>query len=380
MKITSVEIIESRESIDLPEPWVPAWREPAGEPAESFDWSLVRVHTDEGVTGVGPATGDIRNIDLVGLDVGHVGEFWSSHLSGRRAGNTAGVAGVEIALWDAFGKSVGEPIYKLLGGVRDEVPVYAATSRLLDPEDLAEQVRDIKREGFTGAKLRLHRSDPQDDIQAVRTVREAVGADFDLYVDANQNNASEAYDFWSRSTARRVARELDELGVDFLEEPRPRRDVEGLAEIRDAVDISIAGGEHSTTVHEYKRHLNEGAYDILQPDVWMEGNMGITGLRQTAIVADFFNRSVVPHVMGDAHTAIALAATLHAAGSTEMIPMVEYPHDPPVLTPKTLQPLAADPLLVNDDGTVSIPDKPGLGLDLNEDQIDANGDVVWSSD
>lgn len=380
MHITRAEIIESRDPIDLPEPWVPAWLQPDGEPTEAFDWSIIRLHTDEGVTGVGPAIGNIRNVDIVGVDPSRVGEFWHSHLSGERAGNTEAVAGVEIALWDAYGKSVGEPIYKLLGGVRDDVPVYAATSRLLPPDDLAEQVRGIANEGFTGVKLRAHRPDPQDDLRAIRAVHDAVGEEVELYVDANQNNASDEYEFWSQRTARNAARELDDLGVDFLEEPRPRRDVEGLAELRDAVDMSIAGGEHSASVHEFKHHLLDGAYDILQPDVWMAGNMGITGIRQTAIVAEFFNRTVIPHVVGNGNTGLGLAATLHAAGSVDAIPMIEYPYDPPVLTPETLQPTLAEPLLPTDDGRLSVPDKPGLGVELDKDELDANGKVVWSTE
>lgn len=380
MQVTRAELVESTDPVDLPEPWVPAWSQPDGEPTEAFDWSVVRLHTDEGVTGVGPATGRVRDVDVVGVDPSRVGEFWHSQLSGKRAGNAEAVAGVEIALWDAYGKCVGEPIYELLGGVRDDVPVYAATSRLLPPDDLAEQVRDIAAEGFGGVKLRAHRPDPREDVRAVRAVRDAVGADVELYVDANQNNASDEYEFWSRRTARTVARELDDIGVDFLEEPRPRRDVEGLAELRDAVEMSIAGGEHSASVHEFKRHLLDGAYDVLQPDVWMFGNMGITGVRQTATVAEFFDRTVVPHVVGNANTGLGLAATLHAAGSVAAIPMVEYPHDPPVLTPETLQPTLAEPLRPTDDGRLPVPDGPGLGVDLDEDELDANGEVVWSAE
>jgi len=241
MRVTSVELVRSTDPVDLPEPWLPAWRAPGGEPTDSFRWSLIRVYTDAGVVGVGPGAGDPRGLDAVGLDPFRVGAFRTDHLGGRRAGNAGrGAAGLEIALWDAVGKATGRPIHELLGAVTDRVPVYAATSRLLEPGALVDQVRDVRETGFRAVKLRAHRPDPAADVEAVRAVREAVGDGYTLFVDANQNNDSPGYDFWSRRTARRVARELDGLGVGFLEEPRPRRDVEGLARIAGAVNLSAA--------------------------------------------------------------------------------------------------------------------------------------------
>jgi len=380
MRVTKVELVRSTDPVELPEPWLPAWRAPDGEPTDSFEWSLIRVHTDAGVVGVGPGAGDPRGLDAVGRDPFRVGAFWTDYLGGRRAGNAgAGAAGLEIALWDAVGKATGRPVHELLGAVTDRVPVYAATSRLLDPDALAEQVLAVREAGFGAVKLRAHRPDPATDVEAVRAVREAVGEAYTVFVDANQNNDSPGYDFWSRRTARRVAGELDDLGVAFLEEPRPRRDVEGLARIASAVDISVAGGEHSRTPRDFEPHLRQGAYDILQPDVLLGGNMGIGGVRRTATVADFFDRTVIPHVTGNATTALGLAATLQVAGAAEGIPMVEYPYDPPVLTPATTQPLAVDPITIDGDGRVPVPDGPGLGIDLDEDRIDDEGEVVWSS-
>lgn len=375
MEVTDVELVESTEPVALPEPWTAAWRGPDAEPVTEFDWSLVRVHTDSGVVGVGPGVGNLRGADVAGTDPFRVGEFWADHLGGERAGNAAGVAGLEIALWDAAGKAAGRPVADLLGSVTDRVPVYAATSRLMDPDDLAEHVLEIREEGFDAVKLRLHRSDPADDLAAVRAVREAVGGDYTLFVDANQNNASKGYDFWPRRTARRMARELDDLGVAFLEEPRPRRDAEGLADIAERVDMAIAGGEHSVTPHDFKPHLRRGAYDILQPDVLLGGNMGIEGIRRTAVAADLFDRTVIPHVCGNATMALGLAATLQVAGAERSIPMVEYPYDPPILTPETTQPLVEEPLLV-DDGCVPVPDGPGLGIDLDEGFVEEHGEVV----
>jgi L-alanine-DL-glutamate epimerase-like enolase superfamily enzyme len=147
MNVTRVERVESDEPIELPEPWLPAWNEPDGEPQTEFPWAVVRVHTDAGVTGVGPATGDLASadVDLVDADATRPGEFWTRNLSGKRAGNATGLAGVEIALWDAYGKTVGEPVHRLLGGGRDRVPAYAATSRTLPPENSSSRYWTSRR-------------------------------------------------------------------------------------------------------------------------------------------------------------------------------------------------------------------------------------------
>ena len=381
MKVTNVELLRSREPVELPEPWLAAWREPDGEPVTSFEWSLLRIHTDEGIVGIGPGVGRPNGLDIEGLDPFRVGEFWAEYLGGKREGNAGnGAAGVEIALWDAVGKAVGAPIHELLGAVRDRIEVYAATTRLLETEALVEQVLDIKEKGFPAVKLRMHRPDPADDLAAVRAVRDAVGEEYTLLVDANQNNSSPGYDFWSGSTARRVARELDDLGVDLIEEPLPRRDVEGLAGIAETVDAAVAGGEHSATPHDFREHLRRGAYDVLQPDVMLGGNMGIAGLRRTAIVADYFERSVIPHVLTGANFPIGMAATLQAVATVGNVPMVEYPYDPPIQTPATAQTLIEDPIRIDDEGFVEIPDGPGIGIELDEDEVSSNAEVVWSSD
>lgn len=379
MEVTSVEIIRREEPIELPKPWVPAWREPDGNPITSFRWSVIRLETDTGVVGFGPATGSPRDVDIVGFEPNRVGEFWSEYISRRRSGNDLGMAGVEIALWDAFGKAVSKPVCELLGAVRTRVPVYAATSRLMEPNSLAEHVMDIREQGFNAAKLRLHRSDPREDLAAVRGVRDAVGDDFTLMVDANQNNASTDYEFWSRRTARRIVQGLDELAVDFIEEPLPRKDVEGLGRLSEHSIAAIAGGEHSKSVYEFKTHIQSGAYDILQPDVMMDGNMGILGVHRTAILADVFDRSVIPHVIGGGNTTLGLAATLQVAGATTGVSMVEFPHDPPVLTPSTLQTLAVDPIWIDNEGYIEIPSEPGLGIEIDTDEIDSNGEIVWKT-
>ncbi|HGJ67512.1 TPA: mandelate racemase/muconate lactonizing enzyme family protein, partial [bacterium] len=296
MKVTKVEVIRSKEPIQLPEPWLASWNSPDGTPITSMGFSFYKVHTDEGIVGIGPDTGFYNPSILIGFDPFMVGDFWSKYMSGRRAGHSGyGASGLEIALWDIMGKATNQPIYKLLGGGKDKIFVYAATSRLLTIDQHIKQVQDAMDEGFKAIKLRLHRPNPWDDVAVVEAVCETFGDKMMILVDANQNNPSNEYQFWSRQTALRVAKKLDELGVYYLEEPLRLNDIDGLAEIANSVDMFIAGGEHAPTIYDYKEHILKRAYDIIQPDAVMGGNTGITGLKRIANIADYFGVQVVPH-------------------------------------------------------------------------------------
>jgi L-alanine-DL-glutamate epimerase-like enolase superfamily enzyme len=326
------------------------------------------------MVGISPYTGASSAL-LEGLDPFHVGEFWNRHMSGKRSGTSGkNAAGLEIALWDIIGKAANRPVYKLLGACRDKILVYAATSRLLDKEQHVRQVLDIMNEGFKAVKLRLHRPDPWDDLAVVEAVRDAVGDELMILVDANQNNPSLGYNFWPRRTALKMAKELDKLNVYYLEEPLPRKDVEGLAEIAASVDMFIAGGEHSPTIYDFKEHFLRGAYDIIQPDVILGGNMGITGVRKAAEVADYFERLIVPHVCSGGNFSLGLAATLQAMATVDNCPLVEYPYDPPILTVDTCQAIVKDPILIDRDGFVKVPDKPGIGVEIDEEKL--SGKVI----
>jgi D-galactarolactone cycloisomerase len=370
LKVTRVEVIRSAKPIALPEPWLPAWDAPDGRAMTVLNnYAFYKVYTNEGIVGIGPYTN--ANPDLVvGIDPFTVGSFWETNLSGRRAGTSGkSASGLEIALWDIIGKATGQPIHKLLGSCHDRMMVYAATSRLLDPAQHSAQALELIEQGFKAIKLRLHRPDPRNDLLVVEAVRKAVGDKIILLVDANQNNPSKGYSFWSRYTALQMAQELDKLGVYCLEEPLPRIDIEGLVEITSSVDMFIAGGEHSSTIYDFKEHIMQGAYDILQPDVVMGGNMGIIGLRKVAEVADYFGRLVIPHVWATPPYTLGLSATLQALATVENCPMVEYPYDPPVLTVETMQPFVREPILVEKDGCVRVPNKPGLGVEIDEDKL-----------
>ena len=149
----------------------------------------------------------------------------------------------------------------------------------------------------------------------------------------------------------------------------PRNDVEGLAEISASVDMFIAEGEHTPTVDDFKSHLLAGSYDILQPGITLAGNFGIIGLRKVSNVADFFGNLVIPHVTGNGNFFIMLAATLQAMATVDNCPMVEFPYDPPVLIPETMQALLPKPIWIDADGTIEVPNQPGIGVEIDEGQL-----------
>jgi D-galactarolactone cycloisomerase len=370
MKVTKVEVIESEKRVPLPAPWRAAWREPSGVPATSLAFSIYRLSTDEGITGIGPYTGGNPALAL-GVDPFGAGAFWAAHMRGQRADESGKHAsGLEIALWDIAGKATGQPLYRLLGARTDRLLVYAATSRILPAEEHARQVAELQAQGFRAVKLRLHRPDPWEDLAAVEAARDAAGDTLLLLVDANQNNASEGYRYWDRRTALTMARELEALGVYFLEEPLPRTDIEGLAEIAGSVVMFIAGGEHTPTVYDWREHVARGAYDILQPDLVMGGNLGITGARKVAEFADLAGRLVVPHVLlSGANFPLCLAATLHAMAVVDNCPMVEFPYDPPILTETTTQSFIRSPFRIEEDGTIKLPEGAGLGVEIDEEAL-----------
>lgn len=375
MRITRVELLRAKEPVVLSEPWHAAWGMPDGAPVTSFLFECYRLTTDEGIMGYGPETGYDRPASLIGQDPAVVGAFFEREMSGRRSGCAHhGADGIEIAMWDILGKAAGLPIYQLLGAVADRIPVYAATSRLMPPDELADHVLRIVDEGFRAVKLRLHREDSRDDLRAVEAVRRAAGDDLMVLADANQHNASPGYRYWDRQTAQRMARGLDELGLWALEEPLPRTDLEGLAAIAASVDTFIAGGEFSPTLPDLYNDLASGAYDIIQPDVRMGGNYGITGVRRAAELADAMGRLIVPHTASGRSFPLGVPASFHVVAAVPNCPVLEFPYDPPFLTTETCQCVLQEPLWIDADGCVPVPSRPGLGVDLIEEMLE----VAWT--
>lgn len=373
MKITKIEIVRNKRPIELPEPWRPAWWEPDADPVKGLDFSFYKVYTDEDIVGIGPTTSPgldrfVKKL-LIGFDPFYVERFWEIAMKGRELSlGRQSYGGLEIALWDIIGKVLRKPVYKMMGAYRDKIMAYVATSQLRSPEEHVKQALKFLDLGIKAIKLRMHRANLEDDIRVVRAVRDAVGDEMIIMVDANQNNLSINYEFWSFNMAVKVARELEKLNVYWLEEPLPKFDLRSLARLSDMVDIYIAGGEHATCIYELRDALLIGAYDVIQPDVIL-GNIGITGIRKLAIIADGFGKYIVPHVCGGGNNGLYLAATLQALGTIKNAPFIEYTLDLPSLVPEYLHAILKEPITIDKDGYVKIPEEPGIGIELNEEFI-----------
>jgi L-alanine-DL-glutamate epimerase-like enolase superfamily enzyme len=370
MKITGLEVLDGKE-IPFPAPYLPAWNAPGGVPANSFRTSIIKISTDEGICGYGPCFGKpdafIQNY-LVGTDPLLIEQFWHDCMNGREPGlGRVSYGGIDIALWDIAGKVSGLPVSRMLGAKTDKVPVYAATSRLLNAGELAAQALELQSLGFKTIKIRLHRQDYKDDIKAAQAVRKAC-PDLFLMADANQSNKSIGYNYWSRETALLVARELQDLGLGIIEEPLNRYDLEGLGEITDSLTIRVSGGEHGANINEFREYLLRGTYDIIQPDPIL-GDIGVTGMRKLGVVSGYLGRQIVPHICSLGGFALSFAATIQVMSGLTNCPVLEFPYDPPFLTNETQQYYIGEKFWIDGEGCVSVQQTPGIGVSIYEDAL-----------
>ncbi|WP_089773083.1 mandelate racemase/muconate lactonizing enzyme family protein [Ruania alba] len=358
MKITDIRITHLEQKLDPP--FDAAW-DPV--PRTSFGATLVFVDTDAGLTGVG--SGDtmvgfaahahhfigqdplrmVRHVEAIESINFHAGRFWP----------------LEVALWDLVGKVCGQPVSVLFGGAVDRLPVYASCGELKAPQDRAESALALREEGFRALKIRIDPRSASTGIAAVRAVRDAVGHDLDIMVDLNQ--AWRAPGDTTRSidlpAARRIAEELRELDILWLEEPLKGDDHRGLADLRRSTGVRIAGGEMTQTFGDSLALLEADAYDVYQNDVVLAAGMHRS--RQLAELAKARNRTFTPHTWSNG---IGLLANLHVAAGVGAGPYLEYPYDPPNWTPERRDFMLAEPLRIDSDGCLPVPSTPGLGIAL----------------
>jgi L-alanine-DL-glutamate epimerase-like enolase superfamily enzyme len=286
----------------------------------------------------------------------HQHTFWQ----GRGGAITHTISGIDIALWDIFGKVTGQPVSRLLGGrYKERIKPYA--SLLMDqPEPLAEHLRRVKEQGFRAFKIGwgpFGRVSTALDEAIVRAARDAVGPDCELMVDAG---GSDAYWPGTLKWALRTAHMLAAYDVTWFEEALPPDDLAGFVELRRLSPVPISGGEVLTRRQSFQPWLEQGAFDIVQPDVTKVG--GISEERQIARMAAAHNVLFVPHGW---NTALGLAADLHLAAADPRTRWVEYLTGSPYIDD-----LVAAPWRLDADGLLAIPDAPGLGITLDPDAVE----------
>jgi L-alanine-DL-glutamate epimerase-like enolase superfamily enzyme len=276
-----------------------------------------------------------------------------------------GPAGIDIALWDLMGKACGQPLYKLWGGGRDRVPAYASLVQLSTPAERAELAGRLAEEGWKALKLRLHYEAMAEDVALVEQVKAAAGDRMETMVDANQAQSSGTWQpgvRWDFRRALETARALDRLGCYWLEEPLPRYAFDDLARINGEVGLPLAGGENNPGLHEFADMLHGKVYDVLQPESMVMG--GITALRKVGALAEAHGKRVAPHHGG---RGLGTIAHLHLIAAWAHAPYLELLHDPPVGDYRHGFSILTEPLVVEADGCVAVPQGPGLGVEIDPD-------------
>jgi D-galactarolactone cycloisomerase len=362
----------------LPEQFSPSWL--PGFPLSTNGCAIVRLQTDEGLEGVSAgilladeakgAVNVLRAV-LTGRDPTNIDDIFkllrsAARVLGLRAWH------VEPACWDLIGKAAGMPVWRLLGGAAARIRAYASTGELREPARRVEDVQALKQQGFSGVKLRVRWPTIEEDVALVRAVREAA-PDLALMVDANQGwrvHGFGEYPEWDLARAVRTARALEELDVTWLEEPLDQHDYRGYAALRQKTTVPLAGGELLSDLHGFRDLIEHRAVDILQPDATLTG--GIRMGTQVAAMAKTAGLGFAPHTWTNG---IGLLANLQVMGAVGA-EWCEYPIDPPGWTPEARDAMLAAPITIDPDGYVTLPERPGLGIELDEERIAAHGEEI----
>jgi len=325
---------------------------------------ITRVRTDDGVEGIGWAgaqAGPDRAVyeaakalggHALGLDVYDTEQLWERmfqpKLLGRRGLTVRAMASIDIAMWDAAGKTAGVPLYKMLGGYRDRVPAYLAGGYYLEGKGLRELAEEMRHKVALGAryvKMKIGGAPLRQDAERVRTVREAIGGDVNLMVDAN--NA------YSPLEAIKIARHIEAYDITWFEEPVHAEDYAGLARVRANTAIPVASGENEYTRYGFRDLIACGGADILQPDANVLG--GISEFRHIASLASAYRLPLAPH--GSALLHVHLVAAFANGLIVEHV----------VTEGEGRGRLFRNTLQLDNEGMVSPPNAPGLGVELDEE-------------
>lgn len=337
--------------------------------------SFVEIHTDQGLTGIGPGLDPgllpAAKTQLVGKDPFDIEEHAARLRYYVRGLSYRGSAGLDIALWDLIGKACNQPLYKLFGGGSNRITAYASMMKLSTPEERAEMAASLADQGWRAIKLRLHHPTMKEDLRTVELVRNSVAGRMEIMVDANQAQSTANWQpgvVWDFRRALETARELEKLHVYWLEEPLPRYAFDQLAELNRQVAIPLAGGENNRREQEFVEMLQRGVYDILQPESMAAE--GISGLRKIGVLAEAFGRKVVPHHGGGQ---LGTVAHMHLVASWRHSPYLELLHDPPIADYRHRFAVMKDPPTVDGEGMVTVPGGPGLGVEIDPAMIEGNG-------
>jgi D-galactarolactone cycloisomerase len=384
MKIDRIELFHV--TIPLEKPFYPAWI--PGYPQTANRFTLARLTGSDGVQGIAAGVaferereglGSLLGPYLIGLDPCDIE-------TARQRIREAGYLGwsnfwLEAAFWDILGKVEGKPVWKLLAKNPEEHPagqrikLYASTGEVHAPRKRGEEVLRLKDMGFHTVKIRVHSFDPANDIAQIETVRKAMGDEMGLAVDANQGWRVALIDdapLWDLQRASNFANACAGNGIAWLEEPLDMHDWNNLAELRRRSSVPIAGGELNGGWHEFQVMLEKGCFDIYQPDATFGG--GISDACKVMEACRQQGLCFAPHTWTNG---IGFVVNLHVYAAGARDHPLEYPIEPPGWTPKKRDGLLAEPIIADSNGTIPVPDKPGLGIEIDEEQLARYGEKFF---
>lgn len=328
---------------------------------EKIEWIVVDVLTDQGLTGTsymltfdygpellkGVIDTELRE-RILGKNPLEIGNIWEicwnqTEYIGQTGVAAWGISAIDIALWDILGKYLNCPVYRLLGACRDEVPIYGSGGWLsYSIDQLLEDTTCYVKRGFKAVKIKLGSKNPKHDVERVKAVREALGDDIILMVDANQG--------WSPLQAIAIGRKIQDFNIFWMEEPIYKDDFDGYARVASCTDIPIASGEREYSMGAFRELMSRNAISVVQPDVLRLG--GITQCLKLAHLAEAYNLKVSAHFYKEID--IHYMAAIRNGIFLEYFPWLDD--------------FLVSPLRIVG-GMARVPEKPGLGLEFKPEAI-----------
>ncbi|MCB0113619.1 MAG: mandelate racemase/muconate lactonizing enzyme family protein [Caldilineaceae bacterium] len=323
------------------------------------NWLFVKIFTDEGIYGVGEASGWPRVVEtaihdltpiLIGEDPMNIERIWQKMFIAMMGHGMTGIVGggattgIEMALWDIKGKALGVPVWNLLGGkIRDTIRMYAHAGN-------AETALKMVERGYTGVKA----GGVKNPLQRVKEIREAVGPDVDVMVDVH------GPPWLTTADAITLGKALEEFNLLFYEDPVAPESIESIARVRRHVDIPLAAGERHAHIYGLRELIERELVDVVQPDTGRAG--GLLQMKKQAAMAEAHGIGYAPH--DGSLGPVAEMAAVHLLATLPNFLILEHREDD---VPQRYEVMEPQPTIVN--GSIVVPDTPGLGIDIVEDAI-----------
>ena len=337
--------------------------------SKSHETTVVRIETENGIIGWGEAQSpvspnttatiikDIVTPLTIGKDIYDVEAIWNQNYSSKRErGHYTGfyidaICGVDIAIWDAIGKSFNLPTCKVMGGAhRSSVTLYNGIGGTT-PEEVADQAEWSVGKGYKYVKMHLKET-LEGDVEIAKKVRERVGDSIGIMIDVHMG--------FDTFNAIKLGKELEKLNILWIESPSDPTDIPGLCEISRSLDIPIANGEWTRTKYEMREIFEKRAYDISMPDI---ARTGLTGGKQIASIAQLYNIPISPHVGGGG--IVSVAATLQFSFATPNFMIMEHSEQG-----HAVKAMILDEEFSASNGMFNLNEKPGLGLQIDENKLE----------